>query len=147
MGVMQYLRDRISAGATVDELVSEGYKKSSAYAARSQSNAGNEITRSNRQSQPNRNSLSSNVERDPEVQELRNELAKTKLRNQITEAKGESKRLQILEERYERLEIWVVEIISNLSQSIFDLNPDVMDHWQDAELNHLKNGGPHWGQR
>ena len=155
MGIMENLRYRISNGAKLDELVGEGFKKSSVYAAnqsinskvRPRTSSGSSTTGNPKVKDANkhfRESLAKEVALDSEIQALQLELAKTTLNNEITDAKGYSRRLRMVEERHDRLEEWVVTSIASIAEYGFGSNPNMLERWKEVELNHLKNGGPHW---
>ena len=140
MGIMQTLRDRLEAGATVVELEAEGFKRSSIYSAQRslQPKPNGRLQKRPKPSiNPTTHNLpqSANEANDPVVAELRRELAMVKLQNQLAKAKGEDKRLDQLLERLERLEEWTVDMSVNTMHCIAALrddlpdDPDEIDTW------------------
>ena len=92
MGVMENIRARLQQGATPSELVAEGYSRSSVYAAQRGLERGTKASGRQRRggrpaaSPPNASnaapgvvpSLDQDLRNDPEIMELRRELAKAK---------------------------------------------------------------------
>ena len=66
------------------------------------------------------------------------------MNNELVEERGYSKRLENLEERHARLEIWAVQAVSQIAESVFRSDPKMLDRWRAVVLNHLKNGDDHW---
>ncbi len=149
---MDEIRARLAAGAEPAELIAEGYARSSVYSANgSLKPKGGPQQR--RTGQPGARSSSTAVlgsslgpplpgdlANDPEVLELRRELAKVKLQNELDAAKGEVRRLDDLTERLGRLELRFVESFSELSKTIFDLQAEQVDLWAEEELGYLRSG-------
>lgn len=145
MGVMQTIRDRLEAGATVLELEAEGFVKSSIYSAKKSLQPKN---------QPNKRSDGSSVANppaynprntgseatDPELVSLRVELAKLKLQNGIQAVKGEDKRFGDLADEVRRLQEWTVNTLCNLAETTAEVDSVVLHRWGDSELRYLRGG-------